>query len=117
MEEEEDNEKTEVLDKEQEMKMNLEKEQKEIFETAKKEIRDSFQQLMNQKLLKAMWINITQLFSEYIDQQQLGNNVVIGLLEKLQPVLECFLIIYQIMEDDEIVDVQDKQFIMQKKLQ
>ena len=54
-----------------------------------------------------MWINITELFSILSEKHSTG--AMQSIIDKLSPLIECYMIIYKIMHDD------DDDIVLKKK--
>jgi len=70
-----------------------------VFEIINKEIRKEFEILISDRRVVNLWLNIAELFT------MLSNNISMQIsypiLNKAGPLLESFLIIYQIMHGEE----------------
>jgi hypothetical protein len=60
-----------------------------------------------------MWINITELFAVLSDKHPV--NAMQPVIDKLSPLIECYLIIYKIMHDDDDEMLNKKKQVIKKK--
>ncbi|KAL4503248.1 hypothetical protein ABPG72_000854 [Tetrahymena utriculariae] len=84
-------------------KLNNKQQQKEQerLENIKKEIRSKFSEIISHQNFNELWINCAELFSllgKYEPQNLSSYNTAI---EKLQPIMESYFIIFRIMHDED----------------